>query len=95
MTQEYLAGELSQLLGELQALAANRKSARDLACLRREAETWPLPALRSVTARALALTDGLCWESLEGADATTFTRQAALSVEMHVLGVCGGLLDDE
>lgn len=65
-----------------------------LACLRREAETCPLPALRSVTARALALTDGLCWESLDRADATTFTRQGALGAELHVLGVCGGLLED-
>jgi len=95
MTQQYLAGELSLLLGELQALTANQTSVRDLGCLRREAETCPLPALRSVTVRALALTDGLCWESLDRADATTFTRQAAVCAALHEFGLCAGLLEDD
>src|SRR6266511_2330119 len=59
MTQQYLAGELSLLLARLQAVATDQASARHIACLRREAETGPLTALSSLTARALALTDAL------------------------------------
>ena len=95
MTQHYLAGELSVLLGELQALTVDETSARDLGCLRREAETCPLPALGSVTVRALALTDSLCWKSLDRADATTFTRQATLCAELHEFGLCAGLLEED
>ena len=95
MTQHYLAGELSVLLGELQALTVDEAWARDLGCLRREAETCPLPALGSVTVRALALTDSLCWESLDRADGTAFTRQAALCAELHEFGLCAGLLEED
>ena len=65
MTQQYLAGELSLLLARLQAVATNQTSVRDVARLRREAETRPLAALASVVVRALELTDGLCGDSLE------------------------------
>jgi hypothetical protein len=95
MTQQYLAGELSSLLGELQTVATNAASARDLARLRHEAETWPLPALPSVAVRALVLTDDLCWDSLTRADAASFARQAALGAELHEFGVCAGLLKDD
>jgi hypothetical protein len=95
VTQQYLAGELSLLLGDLQALSIDHAAARDLGCLRREAETCPLTALGSVTARALALTDGLCWDSLARADAATFTRQATVCAALHEFGVCAGLLGDD
>ena len=95
MTQQYLAGELSVLLGELQAAAPNQASARDLAGLRHLAETGPLNVLGAVTVRALALADDLCWDLLTRADAVGFTRQAALSAQLHVFGVCAGLLPEE
>jgi hypothetical protein len=95
MTQQYLAGELSLLLGELHIVTTNEASARDVARLRYEAEKTPPTALRSVTVRALALTDGLCWDSLARADTATFSRQATVSAELHEFGVCAGLLDEE
>lgn len=95
MTQQYVAGELSLLLGELQTVATDQAWARDLARLRREAETWPVPALWSVASRALVVTDGLCWDSLARADAATFDRQAALGAELHEFGICAGLLDGD
>jgi hypothetical protein len=94
MTQQYLAGELSSLLGELQTVATNAASARDLAQLRHEAETWPLPALFSVAVRALVVTDDLCWDSLTRADCSSFARQAELSAELREFAVCSGLLED-
>ncbi len=95
MTQQYVAGELSVLLGELQAAAPNQAFARDFADLRREAETTPLTALGVVTVRALVLTDGLCWELLTRAGAVAFARQAAICAELHDFGVCAGLLPEE
>jgi hypothetical protein len=95
MTQYYLAGDLSLILGELQTVTTNPALARDVARLRYEAETTPPTALRSVTNRALVLTDGLCWDSLTHADTETFSRQAAVSAELHEWGVCAGMLDEE
>ena len=58
MTQQYLAGELSVLLERVQAVTTT-DAARCQACsLRHEAETEPVRALRWVTVRALALTEG-------------------------------------
>jgi hypothetical protein len=94
MTQQYLAGELSLLLARLQAVATDQASVRNVAHLRREAETMPPTALSSVVLRALALTDDLCWDSLERGDTTAFTRQAAICAELCEFGVCAGLLDE-
>jgi hypothetical protein len=95
MTRQYLSGELSVLLGELQAAAPDQAFARCFADLRQEAETRPLTALGAVAVRALVLTDDLCWELLTRADGAAFTRQAAISAQLHDFGVCAGLLPEE
>jgi hypothetical protein len=77
MTQQYLVGELSLILGELQTVAANEAAVLEVASLRREAETRPLPALASVAARALQLTDDWCWDSLAQGDAAALDRQGS------------------
>jgi hypothetical protein len=94
MTQQYLAGELSQLLAQLQAVTTGRASVRKVARLRREAETVPLAALASVVVRALELTDALSWDSLSQGDVTTFANQAAISADLHEFGVCAGLIHE-
>jgi hypothetical protein len=94
MTQYYLAGELSLRLARLQAVATNQGSVREAAHLRREAETGPLTALTSVVMRALALTDSLCWDSLDHGNAAAFSQQAAISAELREFGVCAGLLEE-
>ncbi|MEQ4721803.1 hypothetical protein [Nonomuraea sp. B19D2] len=93
MTQQYLAGELSLLLGRLQAVTASTTSESDVAELRHEAETGSATALPSVAARALMLTDSLCWESLSRADAVTFSHQAKISADLFEFSVCSGLLE--
>jgi hypothetical protein len=95
MTQQYVAGELSIFLGELQAATADQSFARFFADLRREAETKPPAALGGVTVRALALTDDVCWQLLTQADTVGFTRQAGILAELHDFGVCAGLLPGE
>jgi hypothetical protein len=94
MTQQYLLGELSLILGELQTVATSEAAVRDVAVLRREAETRPLAALASVAARALELTDDWCRDSLAREDAAAFARQAAIFVELSEFAVCAGLVED-
>ncbi len=94
MTQQYLAGELSLLLGQLQAVTPSAASAGDVARLRREVETRPITALARVAAQALALTDTLCWESLSHSDTLAFSRQAEICAELHEFGVCAGWLEE-
>ena len=94
MTQQYIAGELSILLARLQAVAPDETAARDVAALRREAETRPLTALTRVVARALALDDGLCWDSLARGDEAAFTRQARAGADLREFSVSAGLLAD-
>ena len=94
MTRQYVAGELSVLLAHLQAVATTEAARRDAWSLRPSAETEPIQALGSVTVRALALTDDLCWESLNRGDLAAFTRQAKVCAELHEFGVCAGLLKE-
>jgi len=94
MTQQYLAGELSSLLAELQAVATDTAWVRDVARLRREAETGPLESLPSMVVRALELADGVCWDSLTRGDVTAFVRQAAICAELWRFGVCADLLEE-
>jgi hypothetical protein len=92
VTQQYLAGELSVLLEQVQAATTTQAAGQDAQALRRAAETMPIQALGCVTAQALALTERLCWESLNQGDAAAFTRQAAIGASLLEFGVCSGLL---
>lgn len=92
MTQEYLIGELSVCLERLQAVA--HAGAGDVAVLRYQIETGPLTGLSSAAMRALALADGLCWESLSCGDTAAFARQAKVSAELRQFGVCARLLGE-
>ena len=94
MTQQYLAGEFSVLLARLQAVATSQAAVRDVAQLRREAETGPVTALPSMVVRALVLTDRLCWDSLERGDPAVFTCQAAICAELCDFGICARLLEE-
>ncbi|MFI7067342.1 hypothetical protein ACIBL3_40555 [Kribbella sp. NPDC050124] len=95
MTQQYLAGELSQLLAQLRAVATDDDSRRRIGDLRREAESMPLPTLASVAVRALLVADAMCWNSIERGDITAFSRQAAAGAALYEFGTCAGLLDEE
>jgi hypothetical protein len=94
MTRQYVAGELSVLLAHVQAVTTTEAARREAWSLRKAAETEPIPALASVTVRALALTDGLCWDSLNRGDTAAFNRQAAVCAELREFGLCAGLLKE-
>ena len=95
MTRQYVVGELSLILGELQAVAIDEAAARDVAQLRQEVETTPPVALAPVALRAVALTDGVCWDSLARGEIAAFIREAAICAELWEFGVCAGLLEEE
>ena len=81
MTQQYLVGELSLILGELHAVATNEAAVRDIARLRQEAETTLPTALAPVVERAVELTNRVCWDTLERRDVSTFVREVAICAE--------------
>ena len=81
MTRQYVAGELSVLLGQLGAAARDEASARSAAELR-----------RAVIARAMALADEMCWDSLAHGNTAAFSHQAADSALLYEFGLCAGLL---
>jgi hypothetical protein len=95
MTRQYLVGELSQILGDLEGAAAGKAALREIACLRREAETTPPAELAPVVERAMALGDRVCWETLERGDAAAFLREAAICVELRAFGVSARLMTDD
>jgi hypothetical protein len=95
MTRQYVVGELSLILGELQAAATNEAAVRDVARLRQEVETTSPAALAPIAARAVALTDGVCWESLAQGQTAVFAREAAICAELWEFGICAGLLEED
>jgi hypothetical protein len=94
MTQQYLAGELSVLLAEVERLVTCPSDACAVVVLRREAERLPPRALGPVAMRALQLVDELCWCSLAAGDMAAFERLAAVGGRLFQFGVCAGLLRD-
>ncbi len=94
MTQQYLVGELSARLERLQAVTAGN-GAVQVAQMRQQVESCPLSRLAAALVRALALADGLCWDSLSAGDAASFDRQASVLAELRLFGICASLLADD
>lgn len=90
MMQDYLIGELSARLEQLQATSM---AADDVALLRRRVETMPVTWLAAETVNALVLADRLCWDSLSRGDAAAFSRQALIAADLRLFGVCARLID--
>jgi hypothetical protein len=93
MTQDYLIGELSVRLGQLQADAA-QDTAAEVAALRQQIETGPPQGLSTAALQALALGDRLCWQSLCRGEMAAFSRQAETLAELRLFSVCSRLLAD-
>jgi hypothetical protein len=91
--QDHLIGELSARLERLQSAAGTH--ADDVTQLRQQVETWPVSRLAAAMIRALVLADQVCWDSLCRGDTYAFDRQAAISAELRLFGVCAQLLDED
>lgn len=94
MTQQYLAGELSLLLGLLQTAVIDDASAADVGHLRRWAETGPRSALASATVSALEVADRACWDSLTRGNIGAFMRAAAVGAQISEFSLCAGLIEE-
>lgn len=93
MTRQYLVGELSSILEELEAAATN-ESATQVAQFRHQVETTPPAALAPMAASAVELTDRMCWDSLSQGQTAAFARQATICAELWEFGLCAGLLEE-
>jgi hypothetical protein len=91
MTKQYLIGELSVRLEQLESVAAGGEM-RDLARLRYEVENGGTASLGPAAARAIELADVLCWRSLARGDMAAFSGQAGISAELRLFGMCARLL---
>ena len=94
MTQQYLVGELSLILGKLQAVATDAVAVREVVRLRREAERTRPAALGPVVVRAVKLIDRVCWEALTRGGSAAFIRDTAICAELWEFGVCAGFLEE-
>jgi hypothetical protein len=90
VTQQYLIGQFSVLLEELQPPAGDRLGAavRDL---RREVESRPLGMLPKLAHEAMDLSDTICWEALERGDSDGFGRYARAAVALGQFTDTAGL----
>lgn len=93
MTRQYLIGELSVRLEQLQSAAVGGE-VRDVARLRYEVENGGTGGLGPAAARAIELADILCWRSLARGDIAAFSSQAGISADLRLFGTCARLLAD-
>ena len=75
VTQQYLIGQLSALLEELQP-PPGEMLARAVYALRREVECSAVQMLPMLAREAIGLGDVICWATLERGDSDGFRRYA-------------------
>ena len=91
MTQQYIVGELSSLLAELEP--AGEDSLRDaVGSLRYQVECSSLSMLPQLTQDALELTDLICRSALDHGDSDAFRRSVTAATALRDFAVAAGLL---
>ena len=93
MTQQYLIGQFSLLLEDMQPSPGDRLAwaVRDL---RREVERSGVQMLPRLAREAMVLSDRICWGALERGDAVGFCRYAKAAVALGEFADAAGLLPD-
>lgn len=74
LTQQYISGELSSLLADLQPAPDDCVAAIER--LRHEVEQSPVWRLGPLAREAMSLTDVVCWAALDVGDQSGFCRYA-------------------
>jgi hypothetical protein len=74
VTQQYLIGQFSLLLEDLQPPAGEWLAA--VRRLRSQVESCPVSVLPRLAQEAVSLTDGICWAALENGDVSGFDGYA-------------------
>jgi hypothetical protein len=91
VTQQYVLGELSVLVGRL-CPDGRCSLAPRVADLRHRVEQASLCGLGPLVAEAMEIAEAACWQLLEQADIDGFEREAAVTAALHEFAVCAGLL---
>jgi hypothetical protein len=90
MTQQYIAGQFSVLLAEMEPVPGEwRAAVRDL---RRKVEISPLSMLPRLAGEAMVLIDRVCWVALEEGDAAGFRRAAETGAALRAFTANAGLI---
>jgi hypothetical protein len=90
MTQQYIIGQFSLLLAELEPSSAEWLVA--VHDLRREVESSPLPMLPPLAREAMTLTDMICCAALEEGNVSGFCRYAETAVALREFAADADLL---
>lgn len=90
MTQQYIRGEFSLLLGSL--CDEGSVALHTLVDLRRRVERAPMYMLPDLAVEAMDIVDAACWVSLAQGDLTEFERESKEAVTVHEFATCAGLL---
>lgn len=81
VTQQYLIGQLSALLEELQP-PSGEVLASAVYDLRREVECSAVHVLPALAREAIGLGDAICWAALERGDSKAFRRYATAAAAL-------------
>ena len=95
MTEQYIVGELSVRLDQLEGVAPSTESAVEFARLRVQAETAAFETLPNIALQALHMLRGLCRDSLAQGDLQALTSQATIAAELREFAVSAGLLAED
>ena len=93
MTQQYLIGQFSLLLEDMQPSPGDR-FARAVDDLRGEVERSPVQMLPKLAREAMVLSDMICWGDLDRGDAIGFCRYAKAAVALGEFTDAAGLLPE-
>jgi hypothetical protein len=91
MTQQYLIGQFSVLLEDLQPSPGNCLAAA-VHDLREEVEHSPVPMLPMLAREAMTLSDRICWGALERGDASSFCRYVQAAAALGEFTDAAGLV---
>lgn len=94
MTQQYIIGELTIRLMQLQASAPSTESAGEFARLRLQTEAASFESLPSMAMHALELVRSLCRDSLARGDLKSLTNQATMAADLREFAVSASLLSE-
>ena len=94
MTQQYLIGQFSVLLEDMEPAHGDRfaPAVRDL---RGEVESSSVQMLPQLAREAMVLSDMICWGALERGDAIGFCRYAKAAVALGEFADAAGLLPEQ
>jgi hypothetical protein len=94
MTQQYIVGEFSVLLAELQPVPSSASLSGAVGNLRHEVEFGSLSMLSRRAGEATTLADMICWAALEEGDVDGFRRCADAAITLREFAVSANLLPD-